>query len=186
MLTVHIAARHVLARLHLRSSCAKFCLIVLLYTKMFVSFLYQISTTDDGLALLLGFRPCTNAINRSATFPLAEAKPTFYSIQPQDTLPIHPVYKVADWDDPEGAIDWPRFSTFLHDVKRTGVIPDDHNSHDHMNIQKEVSFDGELIQSWRKKFEEVQRVRGVRVRWVMVDGFLLYWQQVSLVGCLRL
>lgn len=103
-------------------------------------------------------------------------------LQPQDTLPIHPVYNVADWDDPQGAVDWSRFSSFLEQVKRTGIIPGDHNSHDHMNIQKEVSFDNTLIQSWRQQFLKLQSERGVRIRWVMVDGFLLYWHKV----CARL
>ncbi|KAH7096658.1 P-loop containing nucleoside triphosphate hydrolase protein [Auriculariales sp. MPI-PUGE-AT-0066] len=98
---------------------------------------------------------------------------------PVDTLPMHPVYNIADWDDPEGAIDWPRFAAFLQQVKRTGVIPANHNSHDHMNIQKEVSFDTASIQSWKERFQVLQRERAVRVRWVLVDGFLLYWQKAS-------
>ncbi|EJD51187.1 P-loop containing nucleoside triphosphate hydrolase protein [Auricularia subglabra TFB-10046 SS5] len=94
---------------------------------------------------------------------------------PQDALPLHPVYGVQDWDDPPGAIDWPRFVAFLRDVGRTGAIPPGHRSHDHMNIQQEVAFDGDAIGRWRARFAGVAARR--RVRWVLVDGFLLYWDK---------
>jgi nicotinamide/nicotinate riboside kinase len=104
------------------------------------------------------------------------------SSQPQDTLPIHPVLKVQDWDDAPGAIDWPRLRDFLRIVKQSGEIPSWHKSHDHLNEQKEVPLDSETVRRWRQKFENVRKELeedGVRIVWGLVDGFLLYWDRVS-------
>ncbi|KAI8992868.1 P-loop containing nucleoside triphosphate hydrolase protein [Trametes punicea] len=63
-------------------------------------------------------------------------------------------------------------------VKRTGKIPPEHISHDHLNEQKDVPIDGAVFQRWEAYFEQVHRQRiemGEEVKWVLVDGFLLYW-----------
>ena len=93
---------------------------------------------------------------------------------------MHPTYGVQDWDDPPHAIAWPRFASFLQSVRATGTIPPDHRSHDHMNIQREVSFSSDAIEQWRARFAALQddANRRRRVKWVLVDGFLLYWNQV--------
>ena len=50
-------------------------------------------------------------------------------------MPFHPKLGIKDWDDPEGAIAWPRMIEFMHNVKEEGGLPADHKSHDHLNPQ---------------------------------------------------
>ncbi|KIJ08519.1 hypothetical protein PAXINDRAFT_18358 [Paxillus involutus ATCC 200175] len=64
-------------------------------------------------------------------------------IQPQELLPIHPVYNVQDWDAPQGAIDWPRLTAFLKSVKQNGAIPPNHISRDHLNKRKDIPVDAD-------------------------------------------
>ncbi|KAG9309341.1 hypothetical protein JVU11DRAFT_10577 [Chiua virens] len=100
---------------------------------------------------------------------------------PEDLIPIHPVYNVGDWDSPQGAIDWPRLRAFLKKVKADGVIPPDHRSHDHLNEQKKIPLTDSAYREFRNGFQEVeeeQRKKGIRIIWGLVDGFLLYWDKV--------
>ncbi|KAI1796368.1 P-loop containing nucleoside triphosphate hydrolase protein [Ganoderma leucocontextum] len=97
---------------------------------------------------------------------------------PQELVPVHPIYGVQDWDRAEGAIEWPRMVNGLERVKQTGVIPLEHVSHDHLNEQKDISIEDSIFQKWKAHFERVEREhqeRGEDIKWVMVDGFLLYW-----------
>lgn len=97
---------------------------------------------------------------------------------PQKLIPIHPLYGVQDWDAAEGAIDWPRLVQALREVKETGRLPPEHTSHDHMNEQKNVPVESETIGRWSEAFKRIEDERakqGERLVWVMVDGFLLYW-----------
>lgn len=99
-------------------------------------------------------------------------------------MPVHPVYNVQDWDAPTGAIQWPRMVESLKEVKKTGVIPPEHISHDHLNEQKDVPLNDGLMLRWSRVFDEMQRNAergGVKIIWGLVDGFLLYWHPVS--GC---
>lgn len=103
-------------------------------------------------------------------------------LQPQELVPVHPKWNVQDWDAPSGAIDWPRLITFLQKVKSTGEIPTDHRSHDHLNEHKDVPVRDEVEKRWRDAFEQLERemeVDGERIIWGLVDGFLLYWNEVS-------
>ncbi|KZT32317.1 P-loop containing nucleoside triphosphate hydrolase protein [Sistotremastrum suecicum HHB10207 ss-3] len=98
---------------------------------------------------------------------------------PQELIPYHPVYNVQDWDDPTGAIDWPRLNAFLREVKATGVLPD-HHSHDHLNEQREVHIDRGIFDKWQQTFRQVEQAsseRGEKIVWAILDGFLLYWDQ---------
>lgn len=66
-------------------------------------------------------------------------------------------------------------------VKRTGVIPPEHYSHDHLNEQKDVPIDRPIFEHWREVFTKVDakhRNQGEQISWVLVDGFLLYWHPV--------
>ncbi|KIY43298.1 P-loop containing nucleoside triphosphate hydrolase protein [Fistulina hepatica ATCC 64428] len=98
---------------------------------------------------------------------------------PQEHIPNHPIYNVQDWDAPAGAIDWDRLVAFLRDVKRTGVIPDDHYSHDYLNEQYLVPPSDEAQDRWHSKFATLKAQRESsgqeRVIFALVDGFLLYW-----------
>jgi nicotinamide/nicotinate riboside kinase len=97
-------------------------------------------------------------------------------------LPIHPTLG-QDWDTAATAIDWPRLRAFLRTVKRIARIPEDHSSHDHLNEQKPVPLDEAVAARCKaqiaKAQEEVEAASGTRVVWGLVDGFLLYWDQVE-------
>ncbi|KAF5345316.1 hypothetical protein D9758_008489 [Tetrapyrgos nigripes] len=100
---------------------------------------------------------------------------------PQELVPVHPVHQVQDWDAPAGAIDWLRLVTFLRQVKETGIIPPDHRSHDHLNVQKQVQLDEQIREHWAKTFQSLQKQvqeKGETIVWGLVDGFLLYWHPV--------
>lgn len=95
---------------------------------------------------------------------------------------MHPVLKVADWETPQIAIDWPRFRAFLTNLKHNGALPDDHQSFDHFNKYKEVPLSDSVYDTLRGRFqalEEAQREKGIRILWGFVDGFLLYWDKAS-------
>lgn len=68
-------------------------------------------------------------------------------------------------------------------IRKTGVIPPEHYSHDHLNEQREVPVEQVVVDRWRERFQRIKEERersGERVVWVIVDGFLLYWDQVRL------
>ncbi|KAF8893914.1 P-loop containing nucleoside triphosphate hydrolase protein [Infundibulicybe gibba] len=96
---------------------------------------------------------------------------------PQELVPVHPIHQVQDWDAAPGAISWDRLVAFLKHVKKTGKIPPDHRSHDHLNEQKLVKVDDTVKKRWREVFEKIkkERAEGEEIVWGLVDGFLLYW-----------
>lgn len=92
---------------------------------------------------------------------------------------------MQDWDAAPGAISWPRLISFLRHVKETGEFPPDHRSHDHLNEQKEVPVPRDVEERWKGVFEGLKHAReleGERIVWGLVDGFLLYWNQVNVVA----
>ncbi|EAU91546.2 hypothetical protein CC1G_02035 [Coprinopsis cinerea okayama7 len=99
--------------------------------------------------------------------------------QPMEQVPIHPIHNVQDWDAPAGAISWDRLIDSLHVIKSTGKLPEDHRSHDHLNLQKDIPVDSESADRWREKFRLIQqRVVGEKhekLVFGILDGFLLYW-----------
>lgn len=97
---------------------------------------------------------------------------------PEEQVPLHKEHGIKDWDDPPGAIEWERMANELLYVKANGRTSDSHYSHDHLNLQKPVEVDRGTTEGWKKKFSELQTLfaqRGEDVVWVVVDGFLLYW-----------
>ena len=96
-------------------------------------------------------------------------------------MPIHPTLG-QDWDTAPTAIAWPRLRAFLRTVKRIGRIPDDHASHDHLNEQRPVPLSDAVAARCQAEIAAAQReaevASGARVVWGLVDGFLLYWDQV--------
>ncbi|KAG6812551.1 hypothetical protein H0H92_002320 [Tricholoma furcatifolium] len=100
---------------------------------------------------------------------------------PQADVPIHPIYKVQDWDAAPGAIQWTKFIQFLRQIKATGTIPPEHRSHDHLNEQKLVEISEDVRNQWIDVFQRIrkeQAQKGERIIWGLVDGFLMYWNQV--------
>lgn len=63
--------------------------------------------------------------------------------------------------------------TLLKHVRETGQPPGTHQSHDHLNRQTEISVDKTTAEKWRHQFQEAN------YNFVIVDGFILYWSQVS-------
>ncbi|KAF9792668.1 P-loop containing nucleoside triphosphate hydrolase protein [Thelephora terrestris] len=100
---------------------------------------------------------------------------------PQALVPVHSVYGVQDWDSPATGIQWNRMISSLSRVRESGGnIPPDHRSHDHLNEQQEVPVSPGLIEKWTEEFRRIGEERekaGEKVIWVLLDGFLLYWNQ---------
>lgn len=74
-------------------------------------------------------------------------------------------------------------ASVLTAIKRTGEIPAEHYSHDHLNEQVEVPVGEDVLGALRDRFEGIQKgfeEKGEKVVWVIVDGFLLYWDKVCL------
>ncbi|KAG2153639.1 uncharacterized protein EDB93DRAFT_1133879 [Suillus bovinus] len=98
---------------------------------------------------------------------------------PEELLPIRHGYQ--DWDAPDCAIDYPRFSNFLKHVKDTGRIPDDHKSHDHLNKQMDFPIEAEcqtrLAERFRAIQDQAKESDHINIVWGLADGFLLYWNQ---------
>ena len=72
--------------------------------------------------------------------------------------------------------------SFLAKIRTSGgEIPPDHYSHDHLNEQKEVPVSADVIERWTEEFrrigEEMEKGEE-KVTWVLLDGFLLYWNRV--------
>ena len=120
---------------------------------------------------------------RSAPFSAFQLGSSGLEIQqPQALIPMHPVHGVQDWDSPAGCIEWGRMVSFLSKVRASsGEIPPDHYSHDHLNEQKEVPVNPDVIERWTQEFRRItdeKEKEGGKVVWVLLDGFLLYWNRV--------
>lgn len=100
------------------------------------------------------------------------------------TNPEHPDLG-EDWDFPPTAIDWSKFRKALAYSKAHGEISPDINSHDHLNAQEKVDIGDSLIESWRNRFAGLKaeleaQDTNTRIVFALVDGFLLYWDAVSI------
>ncbi|KIY73889.1 hypothetical protein CYLTODRAFT_416543 [Cylindrobasidium torrendii FP15055 ss-10] len=98
---------------------------------------------------------------------------------PADQLPKDPEFGFENWDDPEGAVDWDRMANYLTALKNTGVLGE-HSSVDSMNQNAAVPVDDEVISKWTQASQKVlkdRQSRGEQIVWVLVDGFLLYWDE---------
>ncbi|KAH8107811.1 P-loop containing nucleoside triphosphate hydrolase protein [Cristinia sonorae] len=145
------------------------------------------ATTEDGLKLrviLVGIGGASSSGKTTLSKYLRSILPGSIILHqddfapPQELIPVHPVYQVQDWDAAEGAIDWPRMVTALREVKRTGQIPPEHYSHDHLNPQEGVPVNVDVLERWKQRFTDLDRERkekGEKFLWVLVDGFLLFW-----------
>ncbi|THU80704.1 P-loop containing nucleoside triphosphate hydrolase protein [Dendrothele bispora CBS 962.96] len=102
-------------------------------------------------------------------------------VPPAESLPMHPELGVADWDSAPGAIDWDRMAAFLSDLKRTGILPTDHQSYDHLNTTASVAVEDEIINNWKTRSEKLVSEHlakhGEKVVWAIIDGFLMYWDE---------
>ncbi len=91
---------------------------------------------------------------------------------------------LQDWDDPPTCVLWPEFRSTLSHVRSHGVLPPLHSSHDHLNKQVEVDVDSKAETRWREAFRELVEIKaaeGVELTWFIVDGFVLYWDEVGVL-----
>lgn len=70
----------------------------------------------------------------------------------EDQVPIDPRYGWQDWDAKDGAIDWAKQRRVFDTIRETGVVPEEHSSHDHLNEQVPVEIQDETEQRWKDKF----------------------------------
>lgn len=53
-----------------------------------------------------------------------------------------------------------------------GQFPPSHTSHDHLNVQPDITISQSFMNSWRERFATLP---SSDTRYVIADGFLLYW-----------
>lgn len=94
-----------------------------------------------------------------------------------ENIPVHPVHGVKDWDAPPTCVEWPRMRAALAHVREHGGLPDGYASFDHLNKQVEVGVDGDEA-AWKERLARLGGTGGEEVLWVLVDGFVLYWDAV--------
>lgn len=73
-------------------------------------------------------------------------------------------------------------ANYLTELKKTGILGD-HHSVDSLNQNAAVPVGDEVILKWKelsKKVVAKQESQGENLVWVIVDGFLLFWDEVSL------
>jgi len=99
---------------------------------------------------------------------------------PDEMLPTLQGVDTKNWDVPS-AIDWSLMAEFLQDVKRTGSIPLDRISRDDWHEPGDIPIDDNRAVAWKARFEDIKQhclvVANIKVIWVLVEGFMLYWDQ---------
>ncbi|SCV71448.1 BQ2448_3036 [Microbotryum intermedium] len=106
---------------------------------------------------------------------------------PAEKVPIHPVYGVQDWDDPDGAIEWERQRETLKYIREhDGEFPAAHYSHDSFNVQIPVPIEETTRRTWVDKFTRLQnKLEGEEgegngaVKYIIADGFLMLVDEES-------
>ncbi|KAJ3575353.1 hypothetical protein NP233_g1164 [Leucocoprinus birnbaumii] len=100
-------------------------------------------------------------------------------VSPIEKLPINPEYGFSDCEDAPTAVDWDRMAGVLSETRKTGRIPPGYQSLDHPNESGDVYVDEEIIRKWRRWTQKLASIHmeryGERLVWVLVEGFLLYW-----------
>ncbi|TYJ54034.1 hypothetical protein B9479_005298 [Cryptococcus floricola] len=100
---------------------------------------------------------------------------------PAEQVPYSKEYPdLQDWDDPSSCILWQKLQGFLAKVRQTGRV-ESHSSHDHLNKQNNIPIDQVVFERWAEAFRSLdaeQRQKGVELIWVIVDGFVLYWDKL--------
>lgn len=102
-------------------------------------------------------------------------------VTPLEKLPVDTEYGFADCEDAPTAVDWDRMATFLSESRMKGILPADHRSFEGLNEAKVVPVDQEVIAKWQGRSEELVSEHleryGEKLVWVLIDGFLLYWDE---------
>ncbi|TXT04346.1 hypothetical protein VHUM_04113 [Vanrija humicola] len=98
-----------------------------------------------------------------------------------EDVPISKEHGIQDWDDPETCILWPKARAAIAQIKATGRLPPGHTSNDHLNQLAEVGIEADVEAHWRAELVRVvdeSAARGEDIVWVLVDGFVLYYDAV--------
>ncbi|KAG2007426.1 hypothetical protein CC2G_015122 [Coprinopsis cinerea AmutBmut pab1-1] len=102
-------------------------------------------------------------------------------VPPAEKLPVDPEFGFANWDDAPGAIEWDRMASFISDLKKSGELPSGHRSVDEFNETSPVNVEESVIAAWRARSEQMAKEHldkyGERLVWILVDGFLLFWDE---------
>ena len=96
-------------------------------------------------------------------------------------MPFNPVYNYEDSDTAATAVAWDRFVEFVCQVKKTGVIPPDHQTDEDLTKYNVVKLEEKVQEKWIKEFEKIKQDRqeNERIIWALLEGYLLYWHKVS-------
>ncbi|KAL1591105.1 hypothetical protein WHR41_00182 [Cladosporium halotolerans] len=92
-------------------------------------------------------------------------------------IPMSPEHNIADWDCLE-SINLPALESALKHIKAHSAVPPDFESKEDQNSVGEVNVDGALIERLKAQAAGLGE-GGVRV--AIVDGFLLYSQEMQAV-----
>ncbi|KAL1405109.1 ribosylnicotinamide kinase [Vanrija albida] len=98
-----------------------------------------------------------------------------------DDVPISAEHGIQDWDDPETCILWPKARAAIAQIKKSGALPAGHTSNDHLNQLSAVGIDAGVEAHWTAELRRVaddSTARGEEIVWVLVDGFVLYYDEV--------
>jgi len=103
---------------------------------------------------------------------------------PVEHIPFREDLGIQDWDDPEGAIDWPRMRAAVDHVKKTGKLPEEHKSHHDINSNTEFPLPAAMTEFWKERFTEAMQKHSAElgneneiINWAIMDGFLLYYDK---------
>ncbi|KAF5384514.1 hypothetical protein D9757_006405 [Collybiopsis confluens] len=99
---------------------------------------------------------------------------------PAEKLPKDPEFGFENWDDPEGAVEWDRMANYLTELKNTGALGEHHSVDSFNQNTAAVPVSDEVISKWKDLSQKVSAERqshGENLVWVIVDGFLLYWDE---------
>ena len=98
-------------------------------------------------------------------------------------LPTLQGVDAKNWDVPS-AIDWSQMLKVLQDVKRIGSIPLDCISRGDWHEPGDIPIDDNRVVTWKARFEDIKQhclvAANTKVIWVLVEGFMLYWDQVCI------
>lgn len=93
---------------------------------------------------------------------------------------------MPDFEAPQTAIDWPRLREVLSRVKRTGELPKNHQDTEETR-RIELAVSDAFLQMWRARIRNALTcATDDRVLFVLVEGFVLYWDKVFSVLALMI
>lgn len=92
-------------------------------------------------------------------------------------IPISPEHNIQDWDC-LGSIDLPALESALKHIKANGSPPADLESKEDQNSVGEVNVDASVVERLKRQASELGLAH---VRVAIVDGFLLYSQEMQAV-----